>query len=206
MTEPLATEGAELARLVGMRLVHDLAGPLGSVMAAAGLAPGAARSDALLAETVSDLLARGRLYAAVFGAAEAVPPEEMAAMLAGAPGAHRVSFEVAAASLSVAPAVARVLLAAGMLAVEALPRGGRVVIAPGPGGGVVVLPEGRVAAWPHGLIERLGGLPPPQPDTPRSLLAPWLITLAREAGCHLGIGLGGPGIPPLLLRAAPRAG
>ena len=196
------SERTALARLVGARLVHDLTGPLGSVMAAAGLAAGAARSDAILAETVADLLARGRLYAAVFGAAEAVEVGEMRAMLAGAPGAHRVSFDIGAVPPGLPPALAQIMLAAAMLAAEALPRGGSVTIGSGPGGGTVVLPEGRMAAWPHALIERLGGMAPAEADTPRSLLAAWLLNLAQEAGCHLSIGLGGPGIPPLLLRPA----
>ena len=89
-----------------------------------------------------------------------------------------------------------------MLAAEALPRGGQVTIGAGPGGGIVVLPVGRLAAWPHALLERLGGLPPPQPDTARTLLAPWLVALAQDSGWHLSIGMGGAGIPPLLLRPA----
>ena len=192
----------ELARLVGARLVHDLAGPLGTIQAAAGVAPGAARSDALLAETLDELLARGRLYAAVFGQAEAMAGPALGALLAGAPGAHRVAFGIVGGPAEYPAALAQIVLTAAMLAAEALPRGGSVTIAAGPGGGVVVLPEGRVAAWPHGLLERLGGLAPPQPDTARTLLAPWLIALARDAGCHLGVGIGGPGIPPLLLRPA----
>ena len=206
MSEQFLAEETGLARLVGARLVHDLAGPLGSVMAAAGLSGSAgesvpgARSDALLAETVGDLLARGRLYAAVFGAAEAVAAEEMPALLAGAPGAHRVQFEFAAGLDSHPAAFGQILLTAAMLAAEALPRGGKVTIAGGPGGGTVVLPDGRMAAWPHRLPERLGGLPPAQADTARSLLVPWLLALAREAGCHVSLGLGSPGVPPMLLR------
>ncbi len=171
-------------------------------MAAAGLAPGATRSDEILAETVAELLARGRLYAAVFGEAEPVTVDQMPALLAGAPGAHRVRFALAGVPADPSPAVAQIILTAAMLAAEALPRGGSVTIGAAPGSGTVVLPEGRMAAWPHNLIERLGGLPPARTDTPRSLLAPWLLTLAREADCHVGIGLGGPGIPPLLLRPA----
>ncbi|MBC7431182.1 MAG: hypothetical protein H7345_03855 [Rubritepida sp.] len=222
MAHAVASEAVELARLVGARLAHDLAGPLGTITAAAGLAPGAARSDELLAETLSDLMARGRLYAAVFGSAEDTPWHAMPALLAGAPGAHRITFDVTPGP-PLRPATAQLALAAGMLAAEGLPRGGcvgdapgpggggaglpegpprarGVRIAPGPGGGVAVLPEGRIAAWPHALIERLGGLAPPQPDTARSLMAPWLLALARQAGCDLSLGLGGPGTPPLLLR------
>ena len=199
MAHAVASEAVELARLVGARLAHDLAGPLGTITAAAGLAPGAARSDELLAETLSDLMTRGRLYAAVFGSAEDTPWHAMPALLAGAPGAHRITFDVTPGP-PLRPATAQLALAAAMLAAEALPRGGCVRIAPGPGGGVTVLPEGRIAAWPYALIERLGGLTPPQPDTARSLMAPWLLALARQSGCHLSLGLGGPGIPPLLLR------
>ena len=199
MAHAVASEAVELARLVGARLAHDLAGPLGTITAAAGLAPGAARSDELLAETLSDLMTRGRLYAAVFGTADDTPWHAMPALLAGAPGAHRITFYVTPGP-PLKPATAQLALAAAMLAAEALPRGGCVRIAPGPGGGVTVLPEGRIAVWPHALIERLGGLAPPQPDTARSLMAPWLLALARQAGCDLSLGLGGPGTPPLLLR------
>lgn len=209
MIEPVAMQETGLARLVGARLVHDLAGPMGSIMAAAGLVQGdaglvtgAPRSDAMLAETMTELLARGRLYAAVFGSAAEVAADEMAALLAGAPGAHRIRLEITAGLASHPAAFVQILLAAAMLAMEALPRGGRITIAGGPGGGTVIVPDGRMAAWPHSLLERLGGLPPAQADTPRSVLAPWLIALAREAGCHLSLGLGAPGIPPLLLRPA----
>lgn len=200
MSEPALTEGLQLARLVGARLVHDLVGPLGTVKAAAGLGTGGPRSNDMLVETVEELMARARLYAAVFGHAEPFEVEDMPALLAGAPGAHRVQFRIAPDVAGTPHALLPVVLAATMLAAEALPRGGSVTVGAGPGDGTVIMPEGRMAAWPHGLLERLGGLPPPQPETARGVLAPWLIGLAADAGCHLSLGLGGPGIPPLLLR------
>ena len=207
MTRAETAGGGALARLVGARLTHDLAGPLSTLAAAAGLESGSTRSDALMGETLAELRTRVQLYGAVFGHADAMRGDELAALLAGAPGAHRVSITLDPDLSSPLPGpLAQVLLAAAMLGMEALPRGGSVALGQGSGDALTVLPQGRMAAWPHALLERLAGLPPPQPDTPRSLLAPWLLLLARELGCGLSFALGGPAsegrIPPLLLRAA----
>jgi hypothetical protein len=68
MPQELALSRPQLAQLLGARLTHDLAGPLGTIMAAGGSAEGAA----LLEETVAELRLRFRLYAVVFGEAEAL--------------------------------------------------------------------------------------------------------------------------------------
>jgi histidine phosphotransferase ChpT len=160
------------------------------------------RSDELLAESVAELRLRLRLYAAVFGEADAMRWEELRELLGGSPAAHRVAFEFETAGPATLPApLAQLVLAAAMLGAEALPRGGSVRLAAAPGGSITILPEGRVAQWPHSLLERLAGMPPKEPDRARALLAPWMLTLAGLAGMQVSVGLGGPGIPPLLLRA-----
>jgi len=197
MPQELALNRPQLAQLLGARLTHDLAGPLGTIMAAGGSAEGAA----LLEETVAELRLRFRLYAVVFGEAEALCWADLQALLAGAPGAHRIAFHFEfPPQARLDPALAQIVLAAAMLGAEALPRGGALRITPLGGAGLVVLPEGRVAAWPHALIERLAGMAPAGADTPRALLAPWLIALAEAAQCRLSLGMGQPGLPPLLLQ------
>jgi len=197
MPQELALSRPQLAQLLGARLTHDLAGPLGSIMAAGGSAEGAA----LLEETVAELRLRFRLYAVVFGEAEALCWADVQALLAGAPGAHRIAFHFEfPPQARLDPALAQIVLAAAMLGAEALPRGGVLRITPLGGAGLVVLPEGRIAAWPHALIERLAGMAPAGADTPRALLAPWLIALAEAAQCRLSLGMGQPGLPPLLLQ------
>ena len=202
MRQPNMTTTPELARLVGARLTHDLSGPLGTIMAASGVGAGkaAARSDELLAESVAELRLRLRLYGAVFGEAEAMRWAELQELLGGSPAAHRVAFqfEVPRQAMVAAP-MAQLVLAAAMLGAEALPRGGTVRLAAPPGGPVTILPEGRVAQWPHSLLERLAGMPPTEPDSPRGLLAPWLLALAGLADMRVSLALGGPGVPPLLL-------
>ncbi len=199
MSQELALNRPHLARLVGARLTHDIAGPLGTIMAASGSAEGAA----LLEETVAELRLRLRLYAVVFGEAEAMSWGELQTLLAGAPTAHRVAFRFEVSPQErVEAALGQIVLAAAMLGAEALPRGGmlRVAAVHGRGGTLAVLPEGRIATWPHGLLERLAGMPPPEADTPRALLAPWLLALAEVAQCRLSLGMGQPGLPPLLLQ------
>lgn len=204
MTQELALSRPRLAQLLGARLTHDLAGPLGTIMAASGAAGGAA----LLAETVAELRLRLRLYAVVFGEPEAMLPADLQALLAGSPAAHRVDFRIDLPAMEAVPAeLAQIILAAAMLAAEALPRGGSVhlVQLPGEGSGTLaVVAEGRIAVWPHSLIERIAGMPPVEPDSPRGLLAPWLLALAEGAHCRVSLGFGQPGLPPLLLR--PRNG
>ncbi len=204
MSQPNATNRTELAQLVGARLTHDLSGPLGTIMAASGVgSAGGQRSDVLLIESITEMRLRLRLYGAVFGDAEAMRWAELQELLGGSPAAHRVAFQfdVPFEAMVSAP-LAQLSLAAAMLAAEALPRGGTVRLAAMPGATILVLPEGRVAAWPHSLLERLAGMPPAQPDGPRALLAPWVLALAAAAGIRVSVGLGAPGTPPLLLQPA----
>ena len=146
-------------------------------------------------------LVRGRPFAALIDALGPIRGQRALDALAGAPGAHRIAFHFEfPPQAKLDPALAQIVLAAAMLGAEALPRGGALRITPLGGAGLVVLPEGRVAAWPHALIERLAGMAPAGADTPRALLAPWLIALAEAAQCRLSLGMGQPGLPPLLLQ------
>jgi indolepyruvate ferredoxin oxidoreductase alpha subunit len=81
-------------------------------MAAGGSAEGAA----LLEETVAELRLRFRLYAVVFGEAEALCWADLQALLAGAPGAHRIAFHFEfPPQARLDPALAQIVLAAAML-------------------------------------------------------------------------------------------
>ena len=212
MNHDTAISTPRLAQLVGGRVTHDMAGPLGTLMAASG-AGGGERSDELLFETLAELRLRLRLYAALFGEPEAMGWEDVQALLAGSPAAHRVALRFETPPQAALPAGhGQLALAAAMVASEALPRGGQVRIAALSAGGqggmtVSVMPQGRAAAWPHSLLERLAGMPPAEPDTPRALMVPWMLSLAGLVHCRVSIGMGGvpaasgeePRLPPLLL-------
>ncbi|RVT97431.1 hypothetical protein EOD42_06255 [Rhodovarius crocodyli] len=200
MSEPEAEYPLRLASLVAARLTHDLSGPLGTIMATAGIG-GGMRSDELLAETVTELRLRMHLYAAVFGRAEALSWQEMADLLQGAPGAHRLQFRFQVPDLAAAQpeGLTRLVLAAAMLAGEALPRGGQVTVMAEPGQPIILMPEGRTPAWPHGFVTLLAGETPPEGLSSRGVLAPWLVAQARAGGFRLSMGFGGPGAAPLMM-------
>lgn len=215
MNHNLATSTPRLAQLVGARLTHDLAGPLGTLMATSG-AGGGDRSDELLHQTLAELRLRLRLYAALFGEPEAMGWEELQGLLAGSPAAHRIAFRFEVPPQPPPAALGQLALAAAMVAGEALPRGGHVRVAifsggdagGGPAGSMLtVMAQGRSAAWPHALLERLAGMPPDEPDTPRALLVPWMLALAGLAHCRVSIGMAAGmaaateevRLPPLLL-------
>jgi len=201
MNHSLSTSAARLAQLVGARLTHDMAGPLGTLMAASG-AGGGQRSDELLRETLTELRLRLQLYAALFGEPSAMSWEDIQGLLAGSPAAHRIAFRFEVQRQPPpGPAQSQLALAAAMVATEALPRGGQVqvaVLSAGAGGGTMlsVMPQGRAAAWPHALLERLAGMTPEDADTPRALLVPWMLALAGLAHCRVSIAMGG-GAPPV---------
>ncbi|WP_160122062.1 histidine phosphotransferase family protein [Rhodovarius lipocyclicus] len=204
MSEPEVESPLQLASLVAARLTHDLAGPLGTIMAASG-AGGGLRSDELLQETVTELRLRMRLYGAAFGRPDALSWQEMAELLQGAPGSHRLQFrfQVPDPAAPQPEGLSQLLLAAAMLAAEALPRGGQVTVMAAPGEPVIILPEGRTAMWPHGFVTLLAGERAAEAETPRGLLAGWVAALARAQKCRLSIGFGGgPVAAPLMLTPA----
>lgn len=192
-------------RLLAARLTHDLSGPLGTMMAAAGTAPGAARNDELLAEAIETLRLRTRLYAAAFGLPDELTWQDMPDLLSGAPGAHRIAFRIRLAEGISPPSggFGQLLLAVLMLGAEALPRGGSVTLMSAPDAPFMLLPEGPGARWPHGFVDVLAGGAPEAARTPRGVLASWVPALAQKLKCRLSLGIGSGGLPPLLVQPAP---
>lgn len=205
MPVPGDTPDVSLPRLLAARLTHDLAGPIGTMMAAAGTAPGAARSDELLADAIDTMRLRTRLYAAAFGLPDELAWADMDELLAGVPGAHRIAFHIRPADGAPPPAsgLGQLLLAALMLGAEALPRGGSVTLMSAPDAPFMVLPDGPGARWPHGFVDVLAGGSPEAARTPRGVLAAWVPVLAQALHCRLSLGMGAGGVAPLLVQSAP---
>ncbi|MCS6892129.1 MAG: histidine phosphotransferase family protein [Rhodovarius sp.] len=212
MPDGLAAMETLLTQRLAARILHDLAGPLATIAAAAG-SPGAEdnglRDDALLAETLSLLRLRHRLYAAAFGPGAAISWQEMAELLPSAPGAHRLRFRLALPADLPAPreGMGGLLLSALLLAAEALPRGGMITLTLAAGAAdraFLILPEGQGARWPHGFLDLLAGRDqPPEAATPRGVLAPWLVALAAAQRCRLALAMGPSGqAAPLLIQPA----
>lgn len=203
-TMGFAAEGAltsRLASLVAARVCHDLGG---AVAGLAALVPEAADAGAraMLAETSTELRLRLRLYAVLFGLPDEIGWEEVAALLPGAPMAHRVRFALSEAPNELALGLARPVLAALLLAAEALPRGGVVRVTPTSLSGIAFRPEGREVAWSPTLLALLQGAPlaAALAEGPRQVLAPWLMLLAAEAGWSVSLALpAGAGEPALHL-------
>lgn len=194
-----------LPRLLAARLTHDLSGPIGTLMAAAGTSPGAPRSDELLAEAIETMRLRTRLYAAAFGLPDELAWQDMDELLTGAPGAHRIVFNIRPPD-GVAPppgGLGQLLLAALMLGAEALPRGGSVTLMSAPHAPFMVLPDGPGARWPHGFVDVLAGGTPEAARTPRGVLASWVPALSQALKCRLSLGMGAGTVPPLVVQFAP---
>jgi histidine phosphotransferase ChpT len=195
-----------LARTLCARLCHDLGGAVGSLTGALDLVePGEDELLTIAQETGVALRQRLRLYAAAWGG----PTTEhdaagLAAMLGGSPASPRVSFDLGglAPGAMVPAPIVPIALNAALLAAEALPRGGTVSLSGSAEGGLVVLPQGTGAAWPPPLLALLSGTPLQQllAGGPRSVLAPFLLSLLGEAGWHASLGFAGEGgLVPLLL-------
>ncbi len=199
MSELAAQRDLKLTRLLAARITHDLSGPLGTLMATAGNPAGAQ----LMAETLDVMRLRLRLYGAVFGPADQLDWPAMQELLAGAPGAHRITFRLQPqVNTPPSPAMSQLLLGALLLAAEALPRGGSVTLLSAAKAPFMVLPEGAMARWPHGFLDVLAGSEPAEAATPRGVLAAWVPAIAHAAGCRIGVGQGPGPVAPLLLQPA----
>jgi histidine phosphotransferase ChpT len=198
-----------LGRLQMARICHDLGGIAGTLGGTLDLLGGddPALLD-LLRESAQTLRRRLRLYAAAWGGgAEAMDAGRLRELLLGAPAVPRVTFDLdnVAPEGAVPAALVPLVLNAALLGSEALPRGGTVRLSGDPGRGFAVLPEGRNAAWPPGLLRILAGNDPRallEEGGPRRILAPLVVMLAAEAGWTASLALGGPGAEgaaPLML-------
>ncbi|MCU0886557.1 MAG: histidine phosphotransferase family protein [Rubritepida sp.] len=197
------TTSTQLAALVAARVCHDLGSPLASLSA---LLPQAAdpAAHAVVSEAAGELRTRLKLFAALFGACDELTWADVAALLAGAPMAHRVRFALPAGGAPLPPGLARLTLAALLLAAEALPRGGVVHATPTAPSGLALRCEGRQVDWSPTLLDLIAGgtIEAALAEGPRRLLAPWVMLLAAEEGQGVSIVLpAGAGEPAL--RIAP---
>ncbi len=199
-------ETLRLAELLSERLCHDLSGPLGSLAGAVELAVDdlASRAEALAVatESAAALTGRLRLFRAAWGGdGGMLSPVEIAALVGGY--SRRVSLDFTElVNESLPGPAARLLLNLLLLGVEALPGGGILAATGAVGTGLAIVPRGPRAAWPTGFAALLASDETTLPDSPRGLLAPLAVLLARDAGLRLSLLVAGSadGQPaPLLL-------
>lgn len=208
MTKDPQTAGAAglvLAELLCARLCHDFSGPLGTLIAAAELLEDDSADPAEVRATVLDsaqaLSRRLRYLRTAWGVGgAAITPAELLELAEGVPGHGRVQLDLSAlpADVKLGPGLARTLMSSILLVAEALPKGGVVRVLADPAAGqVLLMPEGRMAAWPPGVAAALAGRPDPE-ITPRTLLAPLTLAIARAAGFTLSLALPTGGMPGML--------
>ncbi|MBR0680548.1 hypothetical protein GXW74_08620 [Roseomonas eburnea] len=192
-----------LARLVGLRMCHDLggvAGTVGNALELLGGAGGEAADIALEAATV--LRRRLLLWRALLGGQGEATLGTLLGLLEGQLAGGRAAADAQALDHGwmVTEETVPVLLAAMLVGGEALPRGGMVRLAGDWTREVVVLPDGPRAAWPAALVRAVAGAPPAGEPTGREVLPLWLAAAARPAGVRLGLALPpGEGAGPLVL-------
>lgn len=195
-----------LARLVGLRLCHDISGVAGTVGNALDLLDGAGGEAAELAKDAAAVLRRRvLLWRALLGGQGEAPLGSVLGLAAGEIAGGRASADAAGldSAAMIAEEVVPVLLTALLLGGEALSRGGVVRLAGDPSREVAVLPEGPRAAWPPALLRAVAGAPLAGEPTGREVLSLWLAATAAAAGVRLSIAMPpGEGCGPLLLGIA----
>lgn len=197
--------GLALAELLCARLCHDFSGPLGTLMATAELLEDHSADPAELRSTVLEaahaLSRRLRYLRAAWGVGgSGITPAELMELAEGVPGQGRVRLDLAALppDAPLGPGLARTLMSAILLAAEALPRGGVVRVLADPAAGqLLLLPEGPAAAWPPWVGAALAARPDAE-VTPRTLLAPLTLAIARAAGFTLSLALSTGDRPAML--------
>jgi len=195
-----------LARLVGLRLCHDLSGVTGTIGNALEMIPTMGdEATALAMESAVVLRRRLLLWRAVIGGQGESTLGTLLGLLEGQLAGGRASADAASLdpAVMVEEAMVPVLLAAMVAAGEALPRGGVVRLAGDPSREMAVLPDGPRAAWPAPLIRAVVGGEPVEEPTGRDVMPLWLAAVAALAGVRLGLALPpGAGAGPLLVTAA----
>lgn len=207
MPAPMPAEpppsGTSLARLVGLRLCHDLSGAAGTVGNALEMIGGAGEEAlALAAEAAAVLRRRLLLWRALLGGQGEATVAAVLALVDGQLAGGRAQADATPLDpgAMVPEPMVPVLLAALVLGGEALPRGGVVRLAGDPFRDLVVLPEGPRAAWPSPLLRVVAGGAPLGEPTGRDVMALWLQAVAEAAGVRLGLALPpGAGAGPLML-------
>lgn len=203
-----AHAAASLAELVCAKLCHDLSSPLGTLTALLGMAGGDTESLAVAQDAARDLQRRLRLQNAAWGAA-AGPADAagLSELLAGAPAAQRVRFDLDGTdpALTLPAGLVPLVLNAALLAADALPRGGTVAVAASADQVVAVPSSPRAAAWPEEVLAALAGGTWAEALAlgPRRAVAALLLAQADALGWHVQFGLPGGGALPALVLTAP---
>jgi histidine phosphotransferase ChpT len=195
-----------LARLVGLRLCHDISGVAGTVGNALDLLEGVGAEAAGLAQDAAGVLRRRLLlWRALLGGQGAAPLGTVLGLARGEIAGGRASADAGTLDVTapVAEEVVPVLLTALLLAGEALPRGGVVRVLGDPAREVAILPDGLRAAWPPALLRAVAGAPLAAEPTGREVLSLWLAATAAAGGVRLSLAMPpGEGCAPLLLTLA----
>jgi histidine phosphotransferase ChpT len=204
------TPATRLADALCARICHDLAGPLGTLMGVLELAvsdpDSVAEALPLASETATLMGLRLQLLRAAWaGDCGPLTTPALARLAAGLP--PRVRAELAGLEADEFPApVARVLVNMLLLGAEALPRGGTVSLSGGPDGDVLLVADGKDAAWPPGTMRALLEPRTAPLDSPYGVLAPLVGHLAHAAGLRVSVLMpanpGATGAAPLLLTGA----
>ncbi len=195
-----------LARLVGLRLCHDISGVAGTVGNALELLDGAGSEAAALATDAATVLRRRLLlWRALLGGQGESTLGAVLGLATGEIAGGRATVDAAAldSGIMIAEDVVPVLLTAVLLGGEALPRGGVVRLAGDPHRDLAVLPEGPRAAWPPALLRAVAGAPLPGEPTGREVLSLWLAATAAAGAVSLSLAVPpGEGCAPLILTMA----
>lgn len=192
-----------LARLIGLRLCHDLGGVVGTIGNALDMMEGQGSEAAVLAQDAAEVLRhRLVLWRALLGGQGEATLGAALALLDGQLSGGRSKADAAALDpcLPLPDSLVPVLLAAMLVGGDALPRGGRVRLGGDARREFVVWPEGQRAAWPASLVRALAGGPLPEDPIGRDVMVVWLCAVAGAAGVRLSLALPpGEAAGPLLL-------
>lgn len=192
-----------LARLVGLRLCHDISGVVGTVGNALELLDGAGGEAAELAVDAAGVLRRRLLlWRGLLGGQGESALGTVLGLAAGEIAGGRATVDAGTidAGIMVAEDVVPVLLTAVLVGGEALPRGGVVRLVGDPYRELAVLPEGPRAAWPPALLRAVSGAPLAGEPTGREVLSLWLAATAAAGGVQISLAMPpGEGCGPLLL-------
>ncbi len=210
MPVPTPVEGPaqepQLARLVGLRLCHDLGGVVGTVGNALEMMDAVgSEAGALALEAATILRRRLLLWRALLGGQGEATLGALLDLVDGQLAGGRATADAATldAGMQVAEPMVPVVLTALVLGGEALPRGGVVRLAGDPARELVLLPEGPRAAWPAPLLRVIAGRRPAEEPAGRDVMALWLGAVAAPAGVRLSLAMGaGDSAGPLLLTVA----
>lgn len=206
---PSETPPAELrlARLVGLRLCHDLGGVVGTIGNALDMMEGPGSEAATLAQDAAEVLRRRLvLWRALLGGQGETSLAACLALLEGQLAGGRARADAAALDpgLMLPEERVPVLLAALLVAGDSLPRGGQVRLGGDPRREFAIWPEGQRAAWPPSLLGALAGGPLPEEPIGRDVMVVWLVSVAAAARMRLSLALPpGEAAGPLLLALAP---